>query len=54
MKPKFYRKVLANGMTVIFEKRDLPIVSVAFAVRSGGIHETSSEKGISHQEWRNT
>jgi predicted Zn-dependent peptidase len=48
MKPKFYRKVLANGMTVIFEKRSLPVVSVAFAVRSGGIHETSSEKGISH------
>jgi predicted Zn-dependent peptidase len=48
MKPKFYRKVLKNGMTLIFEKRSLPIVSVAFAVRSGGIHETSSEKGISH------
>jgi len=48
MKPKFYRKVLANGMTVIFEKRNPPIVSVAFAVRSGGMHETSSEKGISH------
>ena len=48
MKPKFYRKVLKNGMTVIFEKRGLPIVSVAFAVRSGGMHEASSEKGISH------
>ncbi|GAH76215.1 unnamed protein product, partial [marine sediment metagenome] len=35
-------------MTVIFEKRSLPVVSVAFAVRSGGMHETSSEKGISH------
>ena len=48
MKPKFYRKVLTNGMTVIFEKRSLPIVSVAFAVKSGGMYETSSEKGISH------
>jgi len=48
MKPKFYRKILKNGMTIIFEKRSLPIVSVAFAVRSGGMHEISSEKGISH------
>lgn len=48
MKPNFYRKVLANGMTIILEKRDLPIVSVAFAVRNGGINEQISEKGISH------
>lgn len=48
MKSKFYRKVLANGMIVILEKRSLPVVSVAFAVRSGGMYETSSEKGISH------
>ncbi len=48
MKPLFYRKVLKNGMTVIFEKRDLPVVAVAFAVRNGGINETISEKGISH------
>jgi predicted Zn-dependent peptidase len=39
---------LKNGMTIIFEKRDLPIVAVAFAVRNGGINETPSEKGISH------
>ncbi len=48
MKPKFYRKVLSNGMTVIFEKRNLPVVAVAFAVRNGGINENISEKGISH------
>lgn len=48
MKPKFYRKVLKNGMTVIFEKRNVPVVSVVFAVRAGGINETASEKGISH------
>ena len=48
MKPKFYRKILKNGMTVIFEKRENPVVSVAFAVRCGGINETSHEKGISH------
>ncbi|MDO8623561.1 MAG: pitrilysin family protein [archaeon] len=48
MKPQFFRKVLKNGMTVIFEKRDIPVVSVAFAVRNGGINENEEEKGISH------
>lgn len=48
MKPKFYRKVLKNGMTVVFEKRDLPIVAVGFAVRAGGANEKEGEKGISH------
>lgn len=45
---KFYRKVLKNGMTIVFEKRDIPVVSVGFAVRCGGINETNHEKGISH------
>jgi predicted Zn-dependent peptidase len=48
MEMKFYRKILKNGMTLIFEKRNLPIVSVVFAVRNGGINEKISEKGISH------
>lgn len=45
---EFYRKVLKNGMVVIFEKRNIPVVSVGFAVRNGGINETKQEKGISH------
>ena len=48
MKPQFFRKILNNGMTIILEKRDLPIVSVAFAVRQGGVNESANEKGISH------
>lgn len=48
MKSKFYRKVLKNGMTILFEKRDVPVVSVAFAVRNGGVNENLREKGISH------
>jgi len=48
MKENFYRKVLKNGMTVILEKRDLPIISCAFAVRSGAMDEKEEEKGISH------
>ena len=46
MKNNFYRKVLKNGMTIILEKRDLPVVSVAIAVRAGGINESLGEKGI--------
>ncbi|MDP2629068.1 MAG: pitrilysin family protein [Nanoarchaeota archaeon] len=42
------KKILKNGMTILFEKRDLPVVSVAFAVRNGGINESEGEKGISH------
>ncbi|MEX0920842.1 MAG: pitrilysin family protein [Candidatus Pacearchaeota archaeon] len=48
MNQKFFRKVLKSGMTVVLEKRDSPAVSVAFAVRYGGINESSQEKGISH------
>ncbi len=48
MKFDFKKKVLKNGLTILFEKRDIPVISVAFAVRNGGIHEGISEKGISH------
>jgi predicted Zn-dependent peptidase len=48
MNLKFYRKVLKNGMTILFEKRDLPVASVVIAVRCGGLNEKPSEKGISH------
>ncbi len=48
MRFDFKKKVLKNGMTILFEKRDVPVVSVAFAVRNGGINESPNEKGISH------
>jgi predicted Zn-dependent peptidase len=48
MKTSFHRKILKNGMTLILEKRELPVVSVAFAVRNGGVNEKEEEKGISH------
>lgn len=48
MKPEFYKTKLKNGLTVLFEKRNLPIVSVAFAIKAGGANETAAEKGISH------
>ena len=48
MKENFHKKVLKNGLTILFEKRNLPIVSVVIAVRTGGIHESMEKKGISH------
>ena len=48
MNPEFQRKVLDNGMTVFLEKRNVPVVSVAIAVRCGGMNEDEHEKGISH------
>ena len=48
MEFELQRKILENGMTIIFEKRNVPVVSIAFAVRNGGINETAGEKGISH------
>ena len=48
MNSNFHKKILKNGMTILFEKRNLPIVSVAFAVKTGGIHEPKEKKGISH------
>ncbi len=48
MKENFKKKVLKNGFTILFEKRDVPVVSISFSVRHGGIHEFESEKGISH------
>lgn len=47
-KTRFFKKVLKNGMTILFEKRNSGVVSVAFAVRHGGINESEEEKGISH------
>ena len=42
------RKILKNGMTVVFKQRRNRVVSVAFAVRFGAMNETASNKGIAH------
>jgi predicted Zn-dependent peptidase len=42
------RKILSNGMTVVFKKRTNKVVSVAFAVRYGGANEKKEHKGIAH------
>ena len=46
--PEFYRKKLDNGITVIFEKREIPIVAVSTSVKFGAQFETENIKGISH------
>jgi predicted Zn-dependent peptidase len=48
MKENFKKKVLKNGFTILFEKRKVPVVSMSFSVRHGGVNESIQEKGISH------
>lgn len=45
---KFFRRKLKNGITVIMEKRALPVVALGIANPVGGAHEPSEIKGISH------
>jgi len=48
MKNKFYKKKLKNGLTILFEKRDVPVVSTSLGIKQGFAYETEKEKGISH------
>ena len=45
---EFQKKVLGNGLTVLFEKRDVPVTTVMWAVKFGSAYESSGEKGIAH------
>ncbi len=45
---EFYRKKLDNGLTVLFEKRKLPVVSTCTAIKFGAQYEKEKIKGISH------
>jgi len=45
---EFYRKKLDNGVTVLFEKRKIPVVSSCTAVKFGAQFEKEKIKGISH------
>jgi len=44
----FFRQVLPNGMTVIFEKRQLPLVAISAATRFGSGYESIKLKGMAH------
>jgi predicted Zn-dependent peptidase len=45
---EFYKKRLKNGLIVIFEKRNLPVVSVSSSVKFGSAFESEETKGIAH------
>ena len=45
---EFYKKKLKNGLTVLFEKRNLPVISVSASVKYGSAYENEKNKGISH------
>ncbi|MFH1501150.1 MAG: pitrilysin family protein [archaeon] len=46
--PEFYKKKLKNGLTVLFESRKQPVVSVCSAVQYGSGHEPTLTKGAAH------
>lgn len=48
MKPKFFRKKFKNGITVLYEKRDVPVVSLSITNKFGAAYESSDIKGIAH------
>ena len=45
---EFYKKKLKNGLTVLFEKRDIPVISSSVSVKFGGEYESQELKGVSH------
>jgi predicted Zn-dependent peptidase len=45
---KFQKKVLANGLTVLFEKRDVDVTTVMLGVRYGSAYDSVEEKGMAH------
>jgi predicted Zn-dependent peptidase len=45
---KFQKKVLDNGLTVLFEKRDVDVTTVMLGVRYGSAYDSAEEKGVAH------
>ncbi len=45
---KFFKRRLKNGITVIHEKRELPLVSLSITNPFGAKHEISDIKGVAH------
>ena len=48
MKQKFQKIKLKNGITILFEKRDIPVVSFSISNPFAAAHETADIKGIAH------
>lgn len=45
---EFLRRKLKNGITVIMEKRELPVIALSITNRFGAICEPLEIKGIAH------
>jgi len=45
---RFQKKVLANGLTVLFEKRDVDVTTVMLGVKYGSGYDSVEEKGTAH------
>lgn len=45
---QFQKKILSNGITIIHEKRDLPVVSFSISNKFGASSEKEDIKGIAH------
>jgi len=48
MTNEFNKKVLKNGITLLFEKRDLPVVAASITNPYGGGYDEEKIKGIAH------
>ncbi|MBS3076955.1 insulinase family protein [Candidatus Pacearchaeota archaeon] len=48
MESRFFRKKLKNGLRVVYEKRELPLVSLSITNPFGAVYENSKIKGIAH------
>lgn len=45
---EFNKRVLENGLTILHEKRDVPVTTLLLGVGYGARYETAEEKGIAH------
>jgi len=45
---EFYRKKLDNGLTILFEKRNLPLITSSVSMKYGSEFEIENLKGVSH------
>ena len=48
MKDDFKKKVLKNGITLLFEKREVPVVAASITNPYGGAYDKGKTKGMAH------
>ena len=45
---EFYKIKQKSGLTILFERRDLPLATIMIAAKLGAAYENINEKGIAH------